>query len=154
MTSQTEWADPFDLPIESLNVAQPGLFQADAQWRYFERLRNEAPVHYCPDSDFGPYWSVTRYQDIFQVDTDPKRFSSAQGITVGGAGGTPMPKDQKVQGPEKQKVQQPFDGFGMFIAMDPPKHDLQRSTVTGVVAPPNLALMASTIRERAVNILE
>ncbi|MGK0400948.1 MAG: hypothetical protein ACJASJ_001102, partial [Candidatus Azotimanducaceae bacterium] len=29
MTSQTEWADPFDLPIESLNVAQPGLFQAD-----------------------------------------------------------------------------------------------------------------------------
>ncbi len=45
MTSETEWADPYDLPIESLNVAQPGLFQADGQWRYFERLRNEAPVH-------------------------------------------------------------------------------------------------------------
>ena len=82
MTSETEWADPYDLPIESLNVAQPGLFQADGQWRYFERLRNEAPVHYCADSDFGPYWSVTRYQDIFKVDTDPRRFSSAQGLSL------------------------------------------------------------------------
>ena len=154
MTSETEWADPYDLPIESLNVAQPGLFQADGQWRYFERLRNEAPVHYCADSDFGPYWSVTRYQDIFKVDTDPRRFSSAQGITVGGAGGTPVPKDQQLQGSEKQKVQQQFDGFGMFIAMDPPKHDLQRSTVTGVVAPPNLAAMATTIRARAGAILD
>jgi cytochrome P450 len=154
MTSETGWADPYDLPIESLNVAQPGLFKADGQWRYFERLRNEAPVHYCADSDFGPYWSVTRYQDIFKVDTDPRRFSSAQGITVGGAGGTPVPKDQQLQGSEKQKVQQQFDGFGMFIAMDPPKHDLQRSTVTGVVAPPNLAAMATTIRARAGAILD
>lgn len=109
MTSEMAWADPFDLPIETLNVAQPGLFQADCQWRYFERLRNEAPVHYCADSDFGPYWSVTRYQDIFKVDTDPRRFSSAQGVTIGGAGGTPVPKDQQLQGSEKQKVQQQFD---------------------------------------------
>jgi cytochrome P450 len=42
----------------------------------------------------------------------------------------------------------------MFIAMDPPKHDLQRATVSGVVAPPNLAKMESIIRERAGKILD
>ena len=42
----------------------------------------------------------------------------------------------------------------MFIAMDPPKHDLQRKTVSGVVAPPNLAKLESTIRERAGRILD
>ena len=147
-------SDPYALELDTLNVAQPQLFQADAHWRYFERLRNEAPVHYCPESDFGPYWSVTRYQDIFTVDTDPQRFSSAKGITVGGAAGTPVAKTHPADVLEAQKPQQQFDGFGMFIAMDPPKHDLQRSTVTGVVAPPNLALMAGTIRERAASILD
>ena len=146
--------DPYALELDTLNVAQPQLFQADAHWRYFERLRNEAPVHYCPESDFGPYWSVTRYQDIFTVDTDPQRYSSAKGITVGGAAGTPVAKSHPAAVLEAQKPQQLFDGFGMFIAMDPPKHDLQRSTVTGVVAPPNLALMAGTIRERAASILD
>ena len=42
----------------------------------------------------------------------------------------------------------------MFIAMDPPKHDLQRATVSSVVAPPNLAKLEGTIRERAAKILD
>ena len=28
------------------------------------RLRDEAPVHYCPQSQYGPYWSITRFDDI------------------------------------------------------------------------------------------
>jgi cytochrome P450 len=42
----------------------------------------------------------------------------------------------------------------MFIAMDPPKHDLQRMTVSPVVAPANLAVLESTIRSRVIGILE
>ena len=41
-----------------------------------------------------------------------------------------------------------------FIAMDPPRHDEQRKIVSPIVAPPNLANMSSTIRERAIRILE
>ena len=36
--------------------------------------------------------------------------------------------------------------------MDPPKHDVQRHTVQGVVAPMNLAKLESTIRSRAAAI--
>jgi len=145
-------ANPYELPLDDLNVAQPELFQADAHWDYFERLRNEAPIHYCRDSHYGPYWSVSRYKDILAVDTDPRRFSSASGITVGGAAASRAGK--AATEPEQGKVKQQWNGFSMFIAMDPPKHDLQRATVTGVVAPPNLALMESTIRARAGEILD
>jgi len=38
--------------------------------------------------------------------------------------------------------------------MDPPRHDEQRKIVAPIVAPPNLAKMSDTIRERAIRILE
>ena len=142
--------DPYALPLNEINVAQPSIFQQDAQWDYFKRLREEDPVHYCADSGFGPYWSVTKYQDIVKVDTDFHTYSSAQGITIGGLGGVPTQQPQDGAGEKKQQ----WDGFGMFIAMDPPKHDLQRATVASAVAPPNLALLEGTIRERAATILD
>ena len=142
--------DPYTLKLDEINVAQPALFQQDAHWDYFKRLRNEDPVHYCADSGFGPYWSVTRFEDIVAVDRDYHTYSSAQGITIGGMGGVPT---QQPVGETGAKQQQ-WDGFGMFIAMDPPKHDLQRATVASVVAPPNLALLESTIRIRAATILD
>jgi cytochrome P450 len=133
----TPGSEAWELPLETLNPAQPGLFEANAMWPYFERLRREDPVHYTPESTFGPYWSITRYNDIMEVDTNHEVFSSDSlygGITIGGE---PNP-----------------DGGMMFIAMDPPKHDVQRKTVTPAVSPANLRQMAPIIRERAGLILD
>jgi cytochrome P450 len=41
-----------------------------------------------------------------------------------------------------------------FIAQDPPVHDVQRKTVTGVVAPSNLVNMEPLIRERTCKVLD
>ena len=82
-----EIPDPWSIPLDQINVAQPVLFQNDAHWDYFARLRAEDPVHYCADSPFGPYWSVTKFKDIFEVDTSHQIFSSASGITMGGSPG-------------------------------------------------------------------
>jgi cytochrome P450 len=132
--------DPYSLPLDTLNVAQPALFQQDAHWAYFERLRAEDPVHFCPESMFGPYWSVTKFNDIMYVDTHHELFSSEGGITVG-----PPPTDT----PPEEQFRTP-----MFIAMDPPKHDVQRATVQPVVAPLNLVKFEHTIRERAAKVLD
>ena len=75
----------FSLPLEKFNPGDPELFRSDTHWPYFDRLRKEEPVHYCKDSIFGPYWSVTRYNDIMAVDTNHGAFSSAAalgGITI------------------------------------------------------------------------
>ena len=52
----------FDLdnaPLDRINPSDPSLFEQDAHWPLFKRLREEAPVHYCAQSDFGPFWSIT-----------------------------------------------------------------------------------------------
>ena len=145
--------DPWAGPVEELDPAQPALFEADAHWGLFERLRAESPVHYTPDGPHGAYWSVTRYQDIFTVDTNHETFSSARGIALGRKSDeSRVPEEQLTE--EQRRWRDQMGGFSMFIAMDPPRHDLQRATVAPVVAPPNLALLEDTIRERAGRILD
>lgn len=126
--------DPYQLPLDSIDVANPYLFAADAQGRWFKRLRDEAPVHYCADSFFGPYWSVTRYDEIMQVDTSHEIFSSEPAITI---------RDTELEFP-----------LPMFIAMDRPKHDEQRKVVSPVTGAENLRLFEPIIRERTIDVLD
>lgn len=53
-------------------------------------------------------------------------------------------------------LQDPEEDFTlpMFIAMDPPKHDVQRKTVSPIVAPANLMNLENLIRERTCNVLD
>ena len=135
---QAAAAEALSLPIEALNPAQADLFANDAFWPIFDRLRKEDPVHFVESEEYGPYWSVVKYNDIMAIDTDHARFSSdflKGGITIQGGSGN-------------------FDPLPMFIAMDPPKHDIQRKAVSPAVAPPALAAMAPQIRERAGAILD
>jgi len=133
--SETTFPDPYSIPLEDIHVGDPMLFKADAFWPYFERLRKEDPVHYCAKSPFGPYWSVTKFNDIMEVEKNVEVFSSE----IGGITIFERMSDFKTSS---------------FIQMDPPKHDAQRKTVTGVVAPANLALLEPIIRQRAAVILD
>ena len=128
-------AQAYALPLDQLNPGDPALFRTDAHWPILERLRKEDPVHYTAESEYGPYWSITKYNDIMAVDTNHEVFSSEGGITIASQEGE--------EGP-----------LPMFIAMDPPKHDVQRKTVSPAVAPANLAILGPLIRERAAKILD
>ncbi len=128
------------IPLGEINVANPYLFQNDTVGEYFSRLRREDPVHYCAESRFGPYWSVTKFNDIMAVDTNHKVFSSE--AKLGGISVQDMHSDESALELE------------MFIAMDQPKHDQQRKAVSPVVAPSNLLLLEPVIRERAGAILD
>src|SRR6266480_2231625 len=70
----------YSVPLEDIDVGHPELFRTDSFWPYFDRLRKEAPVHYCKDSMFGPYWSVTKYNDIMDIETNHAVFSSAASL--------------------------------------------------------------------------
>ncbi|KTE78457.1 cytochrome P450 [Sphingopyxis sp. A083] len=129
-----------DIPLAEIDVARPSLFQSDKVGTFFERLRREDPVHYCAESTYGAYWSITRYNDIMAVDTNHKVFSSE--AKLGGIAIQDMHSDQSNLELE------------MFIAMDQPKHDAQRKAVTPAVAPSNLLLLEPVIRERAGEILD
>ena len=131
-------AKAYAIPLEDYHVADPALFQADAMWPYFERLRKEDPVHWSKgDEEIGPYWSITRYNDIMTVDTTHQVFSS----------------DAHLGGITIRDFDEDFV-LPMFIAMDQPKHDIQRKTVSPIVSPANLGRLEGIIRERVCQILD
>jgi cytochrome P450 len=126
--------EAYAMPLERLDPSLGERFRDDTIWPFFERLRRESPVHYTAESRFGPFWSITRYHDIREVDSNAAAFSSASGVSVSdGEGPTVLP---------------------MFIAMDPPKHDAQRKVVSPAVSPNALMAMEPIIRERAGRILD
>jgi cytochrome P450 len=126
--------DPLATPLDKLDVSDSRLYQQDAWRPYFARLRKEDPLHYTPESPFGPYWAVTRHRDIMHVETHHEVFSSFPTIAIGDS-----PNDQYIEN---------------FISMDPPKHDQQRMTVAGVVAPRNLLTLEPVIRGHVCDILD
>jgi cytochrome P450 len=123
-----------DLDLATYDITDPEIWRRYAYWDRFARMRKEDPVHFCPDSPFGPYWSLTLYDDIFACDTNHEVFSSEPSITI--------------VDPEEEFP------LPMFIAMDPPKHDVQRKTVQSIVGPENLKNWESLIRSRTQNLLD
>ena len=127
--------EAYATPLDTLDMSEERRFRDDTIWPYFDRMRKETPVHYCPKSHFGPYWSITRYNDIVAVDTNHKVFSSVGGVSL------LEPRSEELRAPN-------------FISMDPPKHDEQRKAVSPIVAPANLFNFEPLIRERTINVLE
>jgi cytochrome P450 len=86
---------------------------------------------------FGPYWSVTRYNDIMEIETNHALFSSASalgGITI--------------------RDVSPDLRHESFIAMDPPRHAAQRKTVAPMFTPTHLDQLAINIRRRSAECLD
>ncbi|MFT7049166.1 MAG: cytochrome P450 [Halioglobus sp.] len=126
--------DPYSLPIEELDPSAAALFQQQQHWAYFERLRKEDPIHFVDSKEFGPFWSITKFKDIMFVDSHHNEFSSEPVIIIGDPEGNFIPPQ--------------------FIAMDQPKHDVQRAAVTPAVAPGQLAVWEGLIRERIQQVLD
>jgi len=134
VTATPAACEPLTQPLGSIDVSDPAIYEQDTWQPLFARLRREAPVHYCAESRYGPYWSVTRYNDIMTVELDHASYSSQLGIQV-----EDQPADMK---------------RGSFIRMDPPRHTVQRKTVAPIAAPNNLASYEATIRERTRVVLD
>jgi len=129
-------ADPSSFPLDRIDVSDWELFTSDTLWGYFERLRREDPVHYCADSEFGPYWSVTKFEDIVTVEKNPEIFSSEPRIVIF----DPLP-DAVLQN-------------AGFITMDGARHIAHRKVVQPVSSPHNLKKLEPIVRERAIEILD
>jgi cytochrome P450 len=127
----------YAMPLKDFHPGAPRLFASDTLWPYFERLRNEEPVHYCTNCPIEPYWSVTKYKDIMHVETDQAIFSSD--LALGGIAIHDTPP-----------------GFELpsFIAMDEPLHAAQRKTIAPMFRPSHLDQLADLIRERAIVVLD
>ena len=137
-------AEAYSTPLDKFQVHDIGHFTSDTLWPWFERLRAEDPVHYTAESEYGPYWSLTRYADIVAAEGDSGRLSSSSvhgGITL-----FLPPDDADAEAFSEERTS--------FISMDAPRHDDQRRAVSPIFSTPALAELEPLIRSRAAKILD
>jgi len=133
--------DPHTIALDAIDVSNPWLYQDDVIAPYFARLRKEAPVHYCAESRYGAYWSITRYQDIVEINADDERVSSNYEL-----GGHILGYDTlfRCHGVDAR----------MFQSTDPPIHTAQRKAIAPVVARASVREMEQQIRAICARILD
>ncbi|GGV12690.1 cytochrome P450 [Actinomadura cremea] len=110
----TDVYDPFD-----------PRFQADPYPAY-RRLRDEDPAHRHEDP---PFWTLSRFDDVWDATRDAQTFSSAQGLTfypdeIGTLGLAPT-----------------------IVMLDPPRHTALRRLVGHGFTPRRTAALEGTLRE-------
>jgi cytochrome P450 len=122
-----------------LDVSRAEIYAEDRWKEPFRWLRENAPVHFCEDSKHGPYWSVSTYQPIVDVEARPEVFSSSyrHGVTSITVAERP-----------------PGKGFPNFIRMDAPEHTAQRKVVSPAFSPSEMARLAIDIRSRCGEALD
>ncbi|HEU0065817.1 MAG TPA: cytochrome P450 [Sphingomonas sp.] len=119
------------------DVSRPELYRDDTWHAPFRTLRAQAPVHRVAHSDYGPYWSISTYKGIVEVESLPDLYSSeAGGITI-------------ADFQEGRDVKMP-----MFIARDRPVHTAQRRSVAPAFTPSEMARMSGDIRRRTQELLD
>ena len=120
-------------PVEEIRVADSELWEEGPPHETFARLRRECPVHWSTGISHSPndagFWSVTKAEDVHTVSRDWQTYSSASNIII---------TDDQV----------PVDLVkGMFIGMDPPKHDRIKGLFQRAFTPKAIARHEPEIRE-------
>jgi cytochrome P450 len=116
-------------PITPVDVSDNALYVEHRWQEPFAAMRRDMPLSFRPESPYGPYWSLSTYDLIQQVELHPEIYSSEAGnITI----------QQGVAGHE----------FPNFIAMDPPRHTEQRKVVAPAFNPSQMLKLERLVRER------
>lgn len=129
------------LPIADIDVSNPRLYESDEIGAYFERLREEAPIHFCAESEYGAFWSLCRYDDIVKVNSADASFSCSYELGGHVLGYQKMFRDNGVDA-------------RMFQSTDAPIHTAQRKAIAPIVARASVREMEATIRDLCNAILD
>ncbi len=128
--------------IDPIDVSRKELYAEDRWQEPFRQLRQHAPIQFVPESDFGPYWSVSTYKPIQHIEALPKLFSSQWD-----KGGIAISGDPALF--EQYNMREP-----MFIAMDPPQHTGPRRAVAPSFGPSEVAAMKAEVQQRTAELLD
>jgi cytochrome P450 len=103
-------------------LSDPGFFVDHDPHPLWRQLRKEDPIHWTESLVRG-FWSITRYDDIIAVVSEPAVFSSAQLISVPSS-------------PEMEQLTPEMLGSGeMMLMTDPPLHAAMRRAFNRLMLP-------------------
>ncbi len=128
------------------DVSRSDIYFEDRWQPIFAEMQEAGPLHYIPESPYGPYWAVVGHKAIQHIEAQPELFSSSWeygGITI-------LERRENEQVGETGAARE----LPMFIAMDRPQHTGQRRTVAPKFTPSAMADMETEIRARTGELLD
>jgi cytochrome P450 len=103
-------------------LTNPGFFVENDPHPIWRELREREPVHWTAGL-VAPFWSVTRYEDIIAVFSEPPLFTSTRTLIL------PSSPEMEAMTPEMM-------GAGeMMIMTDPPLHSAMRRAFNRLFLP-------------------
>jgi len=127
--------------IRSVELAENKLWENGPPYEVFKEMRAKCPVHFSERIEEYPseagFWSVTTAEDVHTVSRDWETYSSELGGVTVFAEIFPL-----------ELVR------GMFIGMDPPKHDRIKALFQRGFTPKRIADHEERIRAIAVDVLD
>ena len=111
-------------------------FSNGAPHNTFKRLRKEDPISWTHWDDGKGFWSVTRHEDIVEMNGNFEVFSSAQGIRM------------------EDQTYEEYLARRTFQETDPPEHMKTRVKVARAFSKDVIGQFESVIRELCVEILD
>lgn len=135
------------------DISNSQLYFEDTWQPIFKEMQDAGPLHYIPESPYGPYWAVVGHKAIQHIEAQPEVFSSSWehgGITIlerFAEGEEPDELDVHAQSGTTRELP-------MFIAMDRPQHTGQRRTVAPKFTPSAITDMETEIRQRTGELLD
>lgn len=70
------------VPLDQVDLADLDGFANLRGFSQLDTLRAEDPVHWNPEPDGKGFWAVTKYNDIWEVDKAPERFTSEKFVNL------------------------------------------------------------------------
>jgi cytochrome P450 len=115
--------DLMDYPEIDKALSDPGFYVEHDPHPLWRQLRKEDPVHWTEPGMVRGYWSVTRYNDIIKVVSEPALFTSAQLFA--------LPSTS-----ELEQITPEMLGSGeMMLMTDPPLHGAMRRAFNRLMLP-------------------
>ena len=130
------------------DVSRSDIYAENSWHPVFREMREAGPLHYIPESPYGPYWAVVGHKAIQHIEALPEVFSSSWeygGITILNR----LSEEELAEAGIEERRELP-----MFIAMDRPEHTGQRRTVAPKFTPSGMAEMEGEIRQRTGELLD
>jgi cytochrome P450 len=132
------------------DVSRSDIYFEDKWQPIFKEMQDAGPLHYIPESPYGPYWAVVGHKAIQHIEAQPEIFSSSWehgGITI-------LERLEETDELNVHEESGTTRELPMFIAMDRPEHTGQRRTVAPKFTPSAMTDMDAEIRARTGELLD
>jgi cytochrome P450 len=118
-----------DVIVDPITYATPGAYD-----EMFKGLRREEPVRWTEPEGYRPFWTVSKYNDIIEIERQNDKFLNEPRLNL-----NPLAEEETI----KVRTGGSVNPIRLLVNMDDSEHRVHRSLTQAWFMPPNLRKLES-----------